>query len=376
MRPKLPMKANLLKQSISVACALLFAVQTSAASACTGLTLKAGDGSVVFGRTLEWGSFDLMSRLEIVPRGHAYASHMPDGKAGLSWTGKYGVVGIDGVGKDLIIEGMNEKGLDVGLFYHPDFAEYEVYDPEKAAESLGPTDLGQYLLTNFATVDEVRAAIDKIRVVAVVEPALGFAAPVHFIVTEPSGKAIVIEYAKGQLALFDAPLGVITNAPTYDWHETNLRNYINLSPVAIPEKKLEDLNFKPLGGGSGMIGLPGDFTPPSRFIRAVAFSQTARPTPTGDETIYEIFRILDNFNVPLGASEGTGEDKTKGMRSSTIWTSAADTKDKVFYYHTQHNRRVRKVDLSKIDFGSFHEIQHLPLDKTKAQDIEDVTPSP
>jgi choloylglycine hydrolase len=64
------------------------------------------------------------------------------------------------------------------------------------------------------------------------------------------------------------------------------------------------------------------------------------------------------------------------MRSSTIWTSAADTKDKVFYYHTQHNRRVRKVDLSKIDFGSFHEIQHLPLDKTKAQDIEDVTPSP
>ena len=80
--------------------------------------------------------------------------------------------------------------------------------------------------------------------------------------------------------------------------------------------------------------------------------------------------------MPLGASEGTGEDKTKGMRSSTIWTSAADTKDKVFYYHTQHNRRVRKVDLSKIDFGSFHEIQHLPLDKTKAQDIEDVTPSP
>jgi choloylglycine hydrolase len=376
MRANLPMRANLLKQSISFACALLFAVQASAASACTGVTLKAGDGSVVFGRTLEWGSFDLMSRLEVVPRGLAYKTHMPDGKAGLSWTGKYGVVGIDGVGKDLIIEGMNEKGLDVGLFYHPDFAEYQAYDPEKAAESLGPTDLGQYLLTNFATVDEVRAAIDKIRVVAVVEPALGFAAPVHFIVTEPSGKAIVIEYGKGQLQVFDAPLGVITNAPTYDWHETNLRNYINLSPVAIPEKKLEDLNFKPLGGGSGMIGLPGDFTPPSRFIRAVAFSQTARPTPTGDETIYEIFRILDNFNVPLGASEGTGEDKTKGMRSSTIWTSAADTKDKVFYYHTQHNRRVRKVDLTKIDFGSFHEIQHLPLDKTKAQDIEDVTPTP
>jgi hypothetical protein len=141
------------------------------------------------------------------------------------------------------------------------------------------------LLTSFATVDEVRDALTKVRVVPVVEPALGFAPPVHFIVTEPSGKAIVIEYLKGEMKIFDAPLGVITNAPTYEWHETNLRNYINLSPVALPGKKIEDLNFRPLGGGSGMIGLPGDFTPPSRFVRAVAFSKTARPTATGDETI-------------------------------------------------------------------------------------------
>jgi choloylglycine hydrolase len=222
----------------------------------------------------------------------------------------------------------------------------------------------------------VREAMAKIRVVAVVEPALGFAPPVHFIVTEPSGKAIVIEFLNGEMKVFDAPLGVITNAPSYDWHETNLRNYINLSPVALPGKKLEDLNFKPLGDGSGMIGLPGDFTPPSRFVRAVAFSKTARPTPTGDETIYEVFRILDNFNVPLGASEGTGDDKTAGMRSSTIWTSASDTNNRVFYYHTQHNRRVREVDLKKIDFGALSEIAHLPLDRVKAQDIEDVTPQP
>jgi choloylglycine hydrolase len=288
--------------------------------------------------------------------------------------GKYGVVEIDAVEKDIVVEGMNEKGLAVGLFYHPGFAEYQEYDAAQAAHSLSPTDVGQYLLTSFATVDEVRDALTKVRVVPVVEPALGFAPPVHFIVTEPSGKAIVIEYLKGEMKIFDAPLGVITNAPSYDWHETNLRNYINLSPVALPDKKIEDLNFRPLGGGSGMIGLPGDFTPPSRFVRAVAFSKTARPAATGDETIYEIFRILDNFNVPLGASEGTGDDKTQGMRSSTIWTSASDTNNKVFYYHTQHNRRVRMVDLKKIDFGSFSDIKRLPLDKVKAQDIQDVTP--
>jgi choloylglycine hydrolase len=359
---------------LAAACALMLSTAAQSVLACTGVTLTAADGSVVFGRTLEWGAFDLHSRLAVIPRGFKYETHMPDGNPGLVWQGKYGVVGIDAVGKDMIVEGMNEKGLAVGLFYHPGFAEYQPYDPAQAAQSLGPTDVGQYLLTNYATIDEVRAALTKVRVVPVVEPAIGFAAPVHFIVTEPSGKAIVIEYHKGQMTIFDAPLGVITNAPTYDWHETNLRNYINLSPVALPGKNIGDLNFKPLGGGSGMIGLPGDFTPPSRFVRATAFSKTARPTATGDETIYEIFRILDNFNVPLGASEGTGDDKTQGMRSSTIWTSASDTRNHVFYYHTQHNRRVRMVDLKMIDFGSFGDIKRLPLDKVKAQDIEDVTP--
>ena len=231
--------------------AFMLSGAVQSALACTGVTLRAGDGSVVFGRTLEWGSFDLMSRLAVVPRGYVYATHMPDGKPGLSWQAKYGAVGIDAVGKDILVEGMNEKGLAVGLFYHPGFAEYQPYDPALAAQSLGPTDVGQYLLTNFATVAEVRDALSKVHVVPVVEPALGFAAPVHFIVTEPTGKAIVIEYLKGQMAIFDAPLGVITNAPSYDWHETNLRNYINLSPVALPGKNIGDLNFKPRAAAAG-----------------------------------------------------------------------------------------------------------------------------
>ena len=342
--------------------------------ACTGIILKAKDGAVVYGRTMEWGTFDLKSRLVMVPRGFKFTGHTPDGKPGITWLSKHGLVGLDAVEQDMIVDGMNEKGLTLGLFYHPGFAEYQKYDPARSALSMSPTDLGQYLLSLCATVDEVRTAMSKVYVVPVVEPVLGFAPPVHYLVTEPSGKAIVIEFLKGELKIFDAPLGVITNAPSYDWHETHLRNYVNLSPVAIPDKKIGDLDFKPLGGGSGMIGLPGDFTPPSRFVRAVAFSQTARPTLTGDDTIYELFRILDNFNVPLGAAEGSGNAQTQGMRSSTIWTSGYDMKNRVMYYHTQHNRRVRKVDLNKIDFAAHREWVRSPLDKEKKQDFEDVTP--
>jgi choloylglycine hydrolase len=342
--------------------------------ACTGITLKARDGAVVYGRTMEWGTFDLRSRVVFVPRGFKFVGHTPDQTPGMTWNGRHGIVGLDAVEKDMIVDGMNEQGLAVGAFYHPGFADYPKYDPAHAAETMGPTDATQYLLSTCATVEEARAAIAKVRVVAVVEPAIGITPPLHFLVTEPSGKAIVIEFLKGELTIFDAPLGVITNAPSYDWHETNLRNYINLSPVALPGVKIEDLDFKPLGGGSGMIGLPGDFTPPSRFVRAVAFSQSARLTKSGDETIYELFRILDNFNLPLGSAEGTGDDESHGMRSSTIWTSGYDTKNRVMYYHTQHNRRVRRVDLNAIDFAVLDQLTRLPLDKERTQDIENITP--
>jgi choloylglycine hydrolase len=323
---------------------------------------------------MEWGTFDLHSRVVIIPRGLKFTGQTPDGKPGLIWKAKYGVVGLDGVMKDIVLDGMNEKGMTVGLFYHPGYAEYPKYDAAKASESLGPTDIGQYLLTTCATAEEARQAMQNVRVAPVPEEALGFVPPVHYLVTDSSGKQVVIEFLKGEMKIFDAPLGVITNAPSYDWHETNLRNYVNLSPVAIPDKKIGDLDFKPLGGGSGMIGLPGDFTPPSRFIRAVAFSKTARPTSTGEDTMYELFRILDNFNVPLGAAEGSGHEKTQGMLSSTLWTTCYDTKNKVMYYHTSHNRRVRKLDLGKIDFSKGTEIVRQPMDKEKVQDIQDVTP--
>ena len=90
--------------------------------------------------------------------------------------------------------------------------------------------------------------------------------------------------------------------------------------------------------------------------------------------MYELFRILDNFNVPLGAAEGEGHNATEGMRSATIWTTAYDTRNLVMQYHTQHNRRVRQLDLKKIDFTKSTDLVHIPLDKEKQQDIDEVAP--
>lgn len=343
--------------------------------ACTGITLTARDGSVVYGRTLEWGQFSMKSRVMITPRNYEFAGTTPEGKnTGHKWTAKYGIVGIELLESDILADAMNESGLTMGLFYHPGFAEYKEYDPSKATDSITLVDLIPYVLGQCKSIQCAREALTEVEVVAVVNPDFGFPPPGHAIITAPSGEAIVVEFLEGETVIFEAPLGVITNSPTYDWHMTNLRNYLNLSAVALPGKSIDDLDFTPLGGGSGMIGLPGDYTPPSRFVRAVAFSQTARPTSDGPETIYEVFRILDNFNLPLGSAEGSDASDGKiDERSATIWTTAHDTKNTVMYFHTQHNRRVQKVDLSKIDFASMNEIQRISFGE-KEQDIKDVTP--
>lgn len=357
-----------------LALTIIFCVQS--ASACTSIVLMAEDGAAVYGRTMEWGAFDLNSRVSIVPRGHVFQGHTPDGKPGLRWEAKYGAVALDALEKDYLTDGMNEKGLVVGALYFPGFAEFHPYDPAKANISMGSLDVANYILTRFATVDEVRKGLEEIRVVPVPEPALGGPAPLHWTVIEKSGKAIVVQYIKGKLHFFDNPLRVLTNSPPFDWHMTNLRNYLSLSAVALPTKKIAELDFSPIGAGSGLLGMPGDYTPPSRFVRAVAFTQTARKTPDGGETVYEVFRILDNFNLPLGSAEGpdANPENLKGMRSSTIWTTAADIKNLKLYYHTQHDRKVRMVDFKRIDFSPKAKIKRFPLDKKKSQEIEDVTP--
>ncbi|NET83438.1 MAG: choloylglycine hydrolase family protein [Moorea sp. SIO1F2] len=373
---------NIKSRVLTLALAFMFCLISlmPVAYACTGITLTAEDGAMVYGRTLEWGVFDIESRILILPRGHEFVTELSNDKnvhlPGIQWTGKYGVVGIDGLNQPIVFDGMNEKGLTAGVFYHPGFAEYIDYDSIIADKSMAPTDVANYLLSTCATLDDVRQAINQIVVVNVVEPALEIPAPIHLMVSDPSGEQIVIEWLQGKPQIFDAELGVLTNAPTYDWHITNLRNYVNLSAVALPDQEIGSINFSPLGSGSGMIGLPGDFTPPSRLIRAVAFTQTARPTSDGLETMYELFRILDNFNVPLGASEGSeGEDLDKsGMRSSTLWTTAQDLTNKVTYYHTQHNRQVRKIDVGSLDFETISDVQTFPLDLQKEQNIEDRTP--
>ncbi|WP_394241171.1 linear amide C-N hydrolase [Vibrio astriarenae] len=353
------------------------ALTAASASACTSFVINADDGAVVYGRTMEWGMFDIHSRLAITPRGHNYTDYMPDGQDGFSHNTKYGFVAIDSIEEDYAVDGMNEKGLVVGVLYHPGTAVNQPYDPELASQSLSSQAVSNYILGQFSTVEEVRNGLKDIRVVDRIEPKFGNSTlPVHWTVVDANNDRIVVEYLNGELTVFENPIGVMTNSPSFDWHINNLRNYLSLHGGEHDSVTINGVKLTPIGGGTGLLGTPGDFTPPSRFVRAVAYTQTARDTKDGADAVNEAFRILDSFQLPVGSSEGgaTLPEYLDYAQSSTTWTTSADATNLKYYYHTQFNRQVRMIDLNEIDF-SVKGMRYIPLDEKREQSIVDVTPA-
>jgi len=333
-------------------CAVLLSTIMQPTQACTGIRLVAKDGTVVYARTLEFG-IDLQSEVLMVPRGYARTGTTPDGKEGLKWKAKYASVGLNGAGLPILFDGLNERGLAAGMFYFPTSAGYMPYTAADAGKTIAQWEVASWILETFASVEEVKANIGNLVVPAVVFSGWGFAPEAHYIVHDASGKSIVIEYVGGKLNVHDNVLGVITNSPTFDWHMTNLRNYVNFSMTNVPPVTLDSVKLLPLGQGTGMLGLPGDFTPPSRFVRAVAFSQSVFPPKTGDEAVLEAFHVLNQFDIPKGAARDREKDENGNIQADyTLWTGASDLKAKHYYFRTYENSQIRKIDLAKMNLAA------------------------
>ncbi|MDN3715481.1 choloylglycine hydrolase family protein [Vibrio breoganii] len=357
-------------RKLALASMLAFTIPAQSVLACTAITLNANDGSIIQARTQEWGAFDLRSEIIKVPQNVMMKGNTPEGTNGLTWESKYGAVGINAVGLPVFIDGMNQEGLAVSVLYMPGFAQFQDYESQQSDITLAAYDLPAWLLTTKANVEEIKTELPNIRVSDVKVPSFGnIAPPIHFLVTDSKGGSIVIEYTNGELAIYDNEVGVMTNSPSYPWHLTNLRNYVGLQPESVEPKQVGNITLSPIGVGSGMLGLPGDFTPPSRFVRAVAMRNTVVELEDSERAINESFRILDNFNIPLGATEAPDQLPTDGTQGSTQWTTAMNAHSLEYYYHTMNNRTLRKIDLKEIDFTK-GEITFYPLDKKKVQTIE------
>ncbi len=341
---------------------------------CTSFVIKTQDGSPIYGRTMEWGAFDLQAELVLVPRNLSFTSELGEGKQGMTWRNRYGYVAINAVKRPFVTDGMNETGLTIGVLYFPGFAEYQQLEAGKESFTINNVDLSAYILGQFEMVEAIKRELPKLRVVynEDIVKTFGAPAPLHLIVTDKTGASIVIEYVGGELNIHDNKIGVMTNAPTYDWHILNLRNYPQLRAFGYPtHREIEGVSLAPFGAGSGMLGLPGDATPVSRFVRAVAFTKTMIPPKDSEAGVNEAARILNNFDISRGLVR-EGEDPDKYYLNFTQWTTIGDIRNKRYYWWTEYNRRMRMVDLTALNFDG-KEILSTPLDKVRKEDIENRT---
>ncbi|MFM7471684.1 MAG: linear amide C-N hydrolase [Nodosilinea sp.] len=348
--------------------------KTAPALACTGISLKSQDGGVVVARTVEWALGDAKhNQIAVFPRGRSYHAQTPEGNNGKAWTGKFGFVSVAAYDQPYGPDAMNEKGLYVGVYYFPGYASYHKFEPAKASNSMSVGDFMQWLLSSFQTVEEVKQNLRQVVVVNVEDPRFGGAPlPFHWKIADSTGASIVIEIVNGgEVKVYDTFRGIITNSPTYDWQLTNLRNYINLSTQQPKPLTIDNFTFSPFGGGAGLVGLPGDFTPPSRFVRAAALTATVRPLATSEDAVFEAFRILDSFSIPVGVTAPQGRTP-QDIESATQITVASDLTNRRYYFHTMSNRGVRMINLAKINFATVKE-QIIDGDAGQKHVVQEIT---
>ncbi len=344
--------------------ATLAAISANGADACTGITLKSRNGDVVVARTMDWSREEMDNMYIIAPRGHTARSLLPDGtKNGMQFTSIYGYVGLGMEEADFVVDGTNEAGLSAALFYFPGYGKYVEYDAAYNDQTVSDLQLVSWILSQFSTIDQVKSAIENIRVVHV-DPR---ADTVHWRITQSDGTQVVLEFIDGKPVFYDSELGVLTNSPAYSWHILNLNNYVNLHPGSAGPTNLGETTLRAFGAGSGFLGIPGDMTPPSRFVRAAFFQSYSVPQNKGFDSVIQAFHILNNFDVPTGIQFAVGQSPTN-MPSATQWTIATDMENKIIYYHTMYDRTLRSIDLKTINFETVTFQSH-PLSETKTETI-------
>lgn len=350
---------------ILAAAVLLGGIYAADADACTGISLTAQDGSNVVARTVEWAATPMQCGYVVAPRGHEHQSYTPTGENGLKYKSVYGYVGVYTEYEPFVVEGINETGLSAGLFFFPGYGQYAPYDSKYNDKTLCDMQFVSWVLSQFSSIDQVKKALAEIDLITL-DHKIG---AVHWRIAEPDGRMVVLEIVAGVPNFYENELGVLTNAPGFPWHMTNLNNYINLEPGSAPDNTIKQgITLQPLGHGSGMLGLPGDFTAPSRFVRATFFQTTSPVWATGFETVVQAFHILNNFDIPVG-SQHAKADIPKGLPSATQVTAVTDQKAMVFYYRTAWNSNIRCIDLKEIDFKRVR-YQSQPLDKEQVQPVE------
>ncbi len=337
----------------------LLAIASNAYS-CTDFKLTAKDGAVLITRSMEFG-VDMKSNLRTSTKDRSFTTTNPDGKPGLTWKAKYGYLYLDGFNQDFAIDGMNEAGLSFEYLYLPGETQYQTVPADHENQGISYLRLGDWALSNFSSVAEVRQALANIYVFEEKLPSVNnMVFPLHAAITDASGDSIIVEFVGGKMNIYDNKIGILTNSPQYPWHLTNLRNFLNLSPYVPEPITANGMTFAATGQGSGMVGLPGDFSPPSRFVKIASLLKTAYQASDAISALILAEHIINNVDIPLGTVRSRDQNG-KDMAEWTQWVVFKDLKNKVFYYRSYDNLTLGYIEFSKLNFAADAKRLQMPI---------------
>ena len=299
-------------------------------------SIRFSDGSHLYlARNLDW-TVGYGEQVVVTPTG--YETRSPFGAVP---TIRHAVIGMGIVEEDtpLYFDCGNDAGLAVAGLNFPGYASYATA-PADGATNVAAYEFPLWVASQFASVDEVEAALGDVVIVAKPINDKYPSSLLHWIIGD-SERAIVVEHTAAGLQVFDDDVDVLANQPGFGWHHENLRNYLNTSPDFPEETTLGRAHLSPFGSGSHMRGIPGDYYSPSRFVRAAYVNDHYPQQDSEEANVSRAFHTLQQVAMVDGcAAMGSGEFE------KTIYTGLFSSRTATYYWNTYEDPAVRSVALA------------------------------
>ena len=300
---------------------------------CTAVTYNAGDH--YFGRNLDL-EYSYKETVTIMPRNYELKFRKVD-----DIKIHYAIIGMAYVINNypLYYDAINEKGLGMAGLNFPENADYKEEKADK--NNIAPFEFIPYVLSQCANIAEVKKLLENINIALINFSSELPASPLHWIISDKES-SITVESVKDGLKVYENPVGVLTNNPTFDIQMFNLNNYMNLSIDAPTNNFSKKINLKTYSRGMGAMGLPGDLSSASRFVKATFTKMNSISGNSESESISQFFHILDSVCQQRGCVK-MGEN----LYEITIYSSCCNMDKGIYYYKTYENSQITAIDMNK-----------------------------
>ncbi|MFT9267688.1 choloylglycine hydrolase family protein [Oenococcus sp.] len=289
---------------------------------CTSITYQTEDNVRMLARTMDF-SFQLGAKPIYIPRNYHFATLA--GQSG--FTSRLAFLGAGAnVGGYIFADGLNEAGFLMAALYFSENAQYaDQPDPDKA--NLESADLVAWGLGQASSVADFIDRFQKVVIVNQENRFLKIVVPLHWVLADKSGVSKVLEITATGVHYYDNQVGVMTNSPAYGWHMENLRRYNHLQPQDHVDRQYGSFKAIADGPGYGAMGLPGDYSSVSRFIRAVFLRNYIGKTTGCEAGAKAVFHLLNAFDIPKGV-----KIQANGESDYTQYKTVMDLTDSAYYF--------------------------------------------